>query len=232
MNRKARFTVRSHGGMSKIRPSLPPKWNCPARLVVYLPSEPQIWTWVKYKQLRESESCRLSIVTPSDFFCCGVESVSQLLQDSCVLKSTLSPLTFETTKQPVSKERAKFVKLSDDPEPQQQLEQWMTFVCYYKTVTARSRRVALSHHALSWLFKWQRWSICALAISMSKSICPPRLGGLEAHGSVSARRTTGSVNTKQLRDVVPLGAGSDASRQWFLESWILRMKDFAYRLIV
>lgn len=72
---------------------------------------------------------------------------------------------------------SKVSKLSDDPELQQ-LQRWPLRVIIRRWLCAL--HALHSHHALSWLFKWQRWSICALAISMSKSICLPQLGGLDA----------------------------------------------------
>lgn len=126
--------------------------------------------WVKYKQLRERAS-----LTASHFLCCEAsqrQSATGFLGiEVHIVQMVRSDIW--GGKQLVSKERVKFLNY------QQQLERWPLCVIIRRWLCAL--HALHSHHALSWLFKWQRWSICALAISMSKSICLLQLGDLEAH---------------------------------------------------
>lgn len=118
-----------------------------------------------------------------------------LSQDFWLLKSTLSKqlLTFGAT----NAQSCQSTPLMLSVNQQLVSKEWVKFMNYqmnwscgdwsddlYVFIIRRwqcAPRVLHSHHALSWLFKWQRWSICTLAISMSKSICLPRFRDLEAH---------------------------------------------------
>lgn len=126
-----------------------------------------------------------------------------LLQDFWLLTSTLSKqlLTFGATniqscqsaalmptvnRQLVSKEWVKFMNYQMNQSCSDWSNDLYVFIIRQWQCAPRALH---SHHALSWLFKWQRWSICTIAISMSKSICLLRLGDLEAHSLlVQARR--------------------------------------------
>lgn len=73
---------------------------------------------------------------------------------------------------------SKVYELSDEPELLR-LKRWP--LCVTLRQCQRALRALHSRYALSWLLKWQRWSICTLAIYVSKSICLLWLWESEAH---------------------------------------------------